>query len=159
MTNQELLDSYTAWLTLSVGAWITEHPTETILNLNSWTADSSANTTYGAAIHTQQGSDYNFSKITGKGVSHIEPSSISVPAEASTGTVTVTANEAWTATSDSLWLTVTGSTATSFDYAVEANPDTVTRQASIFVGGPTGATQVFNLNQAPVVPGRSGARR
>jgi sugar lactone lactonase YvrE len=66
---------------------------------------------------------------------------VHVPPSASSGTLTVTANEAWTATSSNSWLTFTTNNQT-ITYSYSANPSTLPRQATIFVNG-----RPFTVNQ------------
>ena len=82
----------------------------------------------------------------------LSPASISVPADAATGTFSIAtiAGCNWTATSSAPWLTVTsgatGSGNGTVGYSVAANPNTTARTATISAGG-----QTFTVTQAAVV--------
>jgi hypothetical protein len=78
----------------------------------------------------------------------LSPASVSVAADASAGSFSVTANNgcAWTAASTAAWLTITnaatGSGNGTISYSVAANATTTARSASITLGGRTfGVTQ------------------
>jgi plastocyanin len=79
----------------------------------------------------------------------INPTSTSIPAAAATGTVTVTAGAgcAWTAVSNSSFITVTsGASGTgngTVGYGVAANPSTLPRSGTVTIAG-----QTFTVNQA-----------
>jgi len=69
----------------------------------------------------------------------ISPSSATFGSAASTGSITVTASVAWSATSNANWITITsgasGSGNGTVNYSVLANPTTSSRVGSITVGG------------------------
>ena len=79
----------------------------------------------------------------------LSPASISVAADAATGTFSMAATAGcnWTATSSAPWLTVTsgatGSGNGTVGYSVAANPNTTARTATISAGG-----QTFTVTQA-----------
>jgi uncharacterized protein (TIGR03437 family) len=85
----------------------------------------------------------------------IAPTSQSVSAEASTGSLNVTVNSgcAWTATSNASWLTITngatGSGNGTVNYSVAANPSVSARTGTLTVAG-----QTFTVTQSGAVTNR-----
>ncbi len=81
--------------------------------------------------------------ITGPTCSYtLQPTSVQIPAAGSQGSVTVTttAGCAWSAVSDSTWLSLTSATSAgsgTFSYNASANPQSAVRSAQISVGGQT----------------------
>jgi len=76
----------------------------------------------------------------------LSPQSASVPASGGRGSIAVTANCEWTATSSDNWLSVTGATGTgngAVTWEASQNPAAQPRTGSIRVG-----TQIFTLSQA-----------
>jgi V8-like Glu-specific endopeptidase len=73
------------------------------------------------------------------------PATLTPPKAGASGTVTVSYNAAWSATSSDTWLTLTSASGADtgvFGYTAAANPDTTTRTATITVTGGSQTTTV-----------------